>query len=111
MKRIIANARLRVEQDVDLVLKIMKLKNLGQPHDEVSMMTDSRYRNYKANEDCIILTDGLLYRKYFGETGSVRYYQNLIPQQLVNEILGSLHREFGKHPIIAKTIFAYMEKY
>ena len=37
-----ANARIRVEQDFDLVLKNMKLKILGQPHDEVFKMTDSR---------------------------------------------------------------------
>ena len=29
-----ANARIRAEQDVDVVLKNMKLKILGQPHDE-----------------------------------------------------------------------------
>ena len=57
------NARIRVEQDVDLVLKNMKLKILGQSHDEVSMMTNSRYKNYKANEDRIIVKEGLLYRK------------------------------------------------
>ena len=56
-----ANARIRVEQDVDLVLKNMKLKILGQPYDEVLIMTDSRYKNYKANEDRIILEDGLLF--------------------------------------------------
>ena len=57
----------------------MKLKILGQPHDELLMMTDSRYKNYKANEDRIILKDGLLFRKYFGETGSVKYYKILTP--------------------------------
>ena len=89
----------------------MKLIILGQPHDEVLMMTDSRYKNYKANEDCIILKDGLMFRKYFGETGNVKYYQILIPKQLVNEVLRSLYREFGKHPGISKTIIAYREKY
>ena len=74
-------------------------------------MTDSRYKDYKANEDRIILKDGLLYRKYFGETGSVKYYQILIPKQLVKEVLRSLHGEFGKHPGIFKTIIACREKY
>ena len=91
MNGIKANGRIRVEQDVDLVLKNMKLKILGQPQDEVLFMTDSRYKNYKANEDRIILKDGLLFRKNFGETGTVKYYQILIPKQLVNEILRSLH--------------------
>ena len=80
MNGIKANAWIRVEQDVDLVLKNMKLKILGQPDDEVLMMTDSRYKNYKANEDRIILKDGLLFTKYFGETSSVKYYQILIPK-------------------------------
>ena len=111
MTGIKAHARIRVEQDVDLVLKNMKLKILNQPYDEVLIMTDSRYKNYKSNEDRIILKDGLLFRKYFGETGSVKYYQILIPKQLVREALRSLHEEFGKHPGIFKTIIAYREKY
>ena len=106
-----ANARIRVEQDVDLVLQIMKLKILGQQFDEVLIVTDSRYKNFKANEDRIILKDGLLYRKYFGETGSVKYYQFLIPKQLVKEVLRSLHGKFGRHPGISKTIIADREKY
>ena len=106
-----ATARIRVEQDVHLVLKNLKLKTLGQPFDEVLIMTNSRYKNYKAIEDRIILKDGLLYRKYFGETGSVKYYQILIPKQLVKEVLHSLHGEVGKHPGIFKTIIACREKY
>ena len=74
------------------------------------MITDSRYKNYKANEDRIILKDGLLFRKYFGETGSVKYYQNLITKQLAKKILRSLHGEFGKHPGIFRTIIAYRKK-
>ena len=55
MNGIKANARIRAEQDVDLVLKNIKFKIPGQPHDEVLMTTDSRYKHYKANEDHIIL--------------------------------------------------------
>ena len=111
MNSIKATARIRVEQDVDLVLKNLKLKILGQPFDEVLIMTDPRYKHYKTNEDRIILKDGLLYRKYFGETGSVKYYQIIIPKQLVKEVMRSLHGEFGKHPGIFKTIIACREKY
>ena len=81
-----ANAKIRVEQDADLVLMNMKLKILGQPYDEMLMLTDSRYKNFEANEDRIILKDGLLFRKYFGETGSVNYYQILIPKHLVKKV-------------------------
>ena len=96
-----ANARIRVEQDVDLVPKNMKLKIIRQPYDEVLIMTDSRYKNYKANEDRLFLKDGLLFRKSFGETGSVKYYQILIPKLLVKEVLACMEKlastqEFSK---------------
>ena len=102
-----ANAQMRVKQDADLVLKNLKLKILGQPHNNVLLTTARRFKHYKANEDRIILKDGLLFRKNYGETGSVKYYQILIPQQLVKKVLRSLHGEFGKHPGITKTIIAY----
>ena len=70
-----ANARIRVEQDADLVLKNLELKILRQPHDDVLLTTDRRFKHYKANEDRIILKAGLLFRKYYGETDSVKYYQ------------------------------------
>ena len=89
----------------------MNLKTLGQPYDELLIMTDSRYKNCKAKEDRKIFKDGLLLRKYFGETGSVKYYQILILRKLVKEVLRSLHGEFGKHPGMFKTIIAYREKY
>ena len=105
-----ANARIRVEEDADLVLKNLKLKIFGQPHDDVLLATDRRFKHYKGNEDRIIPKDGLLLRKYYGDTGSVKYYQILIPKQLVNEVLRSLGGDFGKHPGITKTIIAYREK-
>ena len=98
MNGIKANARIRVEQDVNLVLKNVKLKVLGQPYDEVLIKTDWRDKNYKANEDRINLKDGLKFRKNFGETGSAKYYQILNPQQLVKKVLRRLHGDFSKHP-------------
>ena len=78
-----ANARIRVE-DVALVLKNLKLKILGQLYDEVLLTTDKRF-------------------KY--------YYQLLIPEQLVHEVLRSLHGKFAKHLRITKTIIAYRQKF
>ena len=51
------------------------------------------------------------FRKYYGETGSVRNNEFLKPKQLINEVLRSLHGDYGKHPGITKTIIAYKEKY
>ena len=98
MNGIKANARGRLEQDVDLVLKNLKMKILGQPQDEVLITIDPRVEHYKANEDLIIFNDGLLFGKNFGEMGNINYYQVLNPRQLINEVLRSLHGEFGKHP-------------
>ena len=106
-----ASAGIRVVQDADLVLKNLKLEILGQPHDDVLLATDRRFKHYKANEDRIILRDGLLFGKHYGKTGSVKYYQILIPKQPVNEVLRNLHGEVGKHPGITKTIIAYREKF
>ena len=39
-----ASARIRVEQYADLVLKNLKLKILGQPHDDVLLATDRRFK-------------------------------------------------------------------
>ena len=86
-----ANARIRVEQDADLALKNLKLKKLGQPYDEELLTTDKRFKHYKVNEDRIILKDGHFFRKYYGETGNIKYYQILKPKQLVHEVLRSLH--------------------
>ena len=75
-----AKARIRIEQDVDKVLKKMKMKIEGQPHNKVQITRDSRYKHYEANEDHIILKDELLFRKWFGETGNVKFLQILTPQ-------------------------------
>ena len=72
LRAIKANARIRVEQDVDLVWKNMELKFLGQPHDEVLLTSDRKYKLYKTNEDRIILNDDLLFRKNYAKTGNVK---------------------------------------
>ena len=58
-----ANARMRVEQDSNIVLKKLKLKIPGQLHDDVLLATDRRFKHYKANEDRTILKERLLIPK------------------------------------------------
>ena len=67
MIRIKADAQLRLQKDVDITLKNVKLKIFSQPYDEVLLVTDRRYRHYKANDDRIIFEDGILFRKYGGK--------------------------------------------
>ena len=88
-----------------------KLKLLGQAHDDVLLTTDGRFRNYKAKDDRNILNNGLLFRENYGETGSVKDYQIVIPKQLVSEVLRSLLGEIGKFPGNSKAIFAYRGNY
>ena len=66
IKVIKANAQIQVEEDADIVPKNLKLKILGQPHDDVLLTLDKHFRHYKANEDRIILKDGLPSRKNYG---------------------------------------------
>ena len=110
MNGINANERIRVQQDADLVLENLKLKRFGQRYDEVLVTTDKLYKHYKTNDDRKILTSISLFRKYYGETGSVKHYQNFITKQLVDELHRSLHGEFGKHPGNTETIIAYRQK-
>ena len=97
-------ARIRVEENVDLVLKKMKLKICGQPYDEVLLTPDKRLLHLKANEDRIIRNGGLVFWKFYGEIGNINYYQILVPTHLVGEVLRSLHGEVSRHPEITKTI-------
>ena len=75
------------------MLQNVKLKILGQPHHEGLMVTDARYKIYKANEDRLIFKHFV--QEIFAETGSVKYYQILSPKQLFKKVLRSLHGEFG----------------
>ena len=59
-----ASAKNRVKQDAELILNILILKIFGQPHHDVLLTTDRRFKHYKANADRIILKDGHLFRKY-----------------------------------------------
>ena len=101
MNGIKANARIRVEQNVDLVLKNKKL-NTTQPLDEVLLTTGRRFKHYKANENCNLHKESLFILIYYGETDNVIFYQILILKGKVDELPRSLHGEFWKHPEWAK---------
>ena len=110
MTGIKAIARKLDEQDIVLVLKNLNLKILGQSYDEVLPTTDRGYKHYKANEDRIIFKNRLLLRIYYGQTGSIKHYEVLFPEQFVEEVLRILHGDFCRHPRITKTINTYREK-
>ena len=105
------NARIRNEQDADPLLKALKLRLLHEEYDKHLLKTEPRGRNLLRHEERIIVKDGVLMRKYYGEDGTVTHHQILIPKHLVPELLSTLHGKMNKHPGITKMIQESRAKY
>ena len=60
-----SNAQTQVEHEVDLILKNLEPRFLGQLYDGVLVTTDRSCKQSEANEDRINLKNGLLFRKYY----------------------------------------------
>ena len=71
------------------------------------MQQDARYRHYANNLGRIVLKDKILTRQYFDETGNVKYHQILLPQHLLQSLLGTAH----KHPGISKMLQEIRQRY
>ena len=111
MNGIKANVKIQVQQDIDIVFKNPELKILKQTYHELLLTTNKRYKHYKTNEDRIIIKDGLIFRKNYRKTVSVKNYKFLQSKHLVDEVFRILHGDFRKHRGITKTIFASRQKY
>ena len=61
MKAIKANARILVQQDVDLALKCLEQQILRQPSDEVLLTSSRQNKHYKANKVRMFLQNGQLF--------------------------------------------------
>ena len=105
------NARIRNEQDADPILKALKLRLLHEEYDKHLLKTEPRGRNLLRHEERIIVNDGVLMRKYYGEDGTVTHHQILIPKHIVPELLSTLHGKMNKHPGITKMIQESRAKY
>ena len=105
------NARIRNEQDADPILKALKLRLLHEEYDKHLLKTEPRGRNLLRHEERIIVKDGVLMRKYYGEDGTVTHHQILIPKHIVPELLSTLHGKMNKHPGITKMIQESRAKY
>ena len=80
------NARIRNEQDKDPLLEALKLRIRHQEYDKHLLKTEPGGRHAER----IIMKDGVLMRKYYGEDGSVTYNHVIIPKHLVPELLSTL---------------------
>ena len=100
-----------VEQNNDIILQQLRLKILKEIYSESILMQDNRYQHYCRQMDRLSVTDEIITRQYFDETGSVKYNQVLLPKHLVAELLESLHGKATKHPGIFKMLIEIRQKY
>ena len=100
-----------VEQNNDVILQQLRLKILKENYSETILMHDNRYQHYCRQLDRLFVTDDIITRQYFDETGSVKYNQVLLPKHLVIELLESLHGKANNYPGISKMPIEIRQKY
>ena len=77
------DSRIRVEQDSDLVFKTITKKLICEENDKHLLQTDPTAKRLLVHEKRLIVKDGILMRKYYGECGQVTHHQILIPNTCV----------------------------
>ena len=81
------DARIRFEQDTDIVFKAIKRKLICEEYNKHLLQTDPNAKRLLVHENRLIVNDGVLMRKYHGECRQVTHYQILIPEHLITELL------------------------
>ena len=107
------DARIRVEQDSDLVFKAIKRKLICEEYDKHLLQIAPKAKRLlvHVHENRLIVKDGILMRRYYGECGQVTHHQILIPEHLITELLKAIHGQMGKHPRITEMIQECRSKY
>ena len=105
------NAKIRLEQNNDTVLRNLRAKIEGEPYDESEFTSDNRIKHYLQNISRIEIRQDILSRKYYNDTGMISHYQILLPKQLLEEFLHALHGHNDNHPGITKMIQEARQKY
>ena len=104
------NARIRLEQNNDIVLRNLRAKLKGNPFDENELASDHRHQHYLQNITRIEIKQEVLTRKYYTDTGTKSHCQILLPIQLLDEFLQALHGHNSNHPGITKRIQEAIQK-
>ena len=76
----------------------------NQPVDENELIYDSTHSQYLTNMLRLRVKKEVLTLKYCDETGIILHYQVLLPKQLIEEILHSLHSQSARHPGTTKVL-------
>ena len=72
------NAKIRLEQNNDPVLRKLRAKIQGEPYDETALTQDYRYKHYLQNIPRIEIRQDILTRRYYNDTGMISHYQSLL---------------------------------
>ena len=92
------DARIRVEQDADLVFKAIKRKHICEEYNKHLLQTNPNAKRLLIYENRLIVKDGILMRKYYGESRQVTHHQNITPRTPNNRTFKSNSRINGKTP-------------
>ena len=74
------NAKIRLEQNNDQVLRNLRYKLEGEPYDETEFTQDYRYKHYLQNITRFEIKQDVLTRRYYNDTGMISHYQILLPK-------------------------------
>ena len=105
------SARIRLEQNNNIVLRNLRAKLEGNTFDENELSSDYRYQHYLQNITRIEIKHEVLPRENYTDTGTISHYQILLPIQLLDEFLQALHCHKSNHPGITKMIQEARQKY
>ena len=105
------NARIRLEQKNDIVLRNLRAKIEGHRFDENEIASYFRYQHYLQNITRIEIKQEVLTRKYYSDTGTISLIQILLPIQLLEDFLQALHGHNSNNPGITKMIQEARQKY
>ena len=105
------NARIRLEQNNDVVLRNLRAKIEGDSFDENELASAYRYHHYLQKITRTEIKQNVLTRKYYTDTGTVSHYQILLPIQLLDEFLQALHGHNSNHTGITEMIQEARLKY
>ena len=100
-----------LEQSKDPILLQLKAKIQNEEYSEKILQQDIRYRHCLNNLDRIVLKDEIVTRKYYDETGQIKYHQILLPKHLLKELLQAIHCTAHRHPGISKILQEVRQKY
>ena len=100
-----------LEQSKDPILLQLKAKIQNEEYSEEILQQDIRYRHYLNNLDRIFLKEEIVTRKYYDETGQIKYHQILLPKHLLKELLQAIHGTAHRHPGISKMLQEIRLKY